>query len=439
MAYRSLIAALFCFLASSVFAGYAQLKPPPGWTSGATPLFKPVGPRPTVAANGTMTAANDMRYGPGGVVGKTELSLTQPVSVNYQFQYAATAAAAAVSMLATNPAILASAVALPYIIEWLNDGVDPDNMRFVNQNNELALNQKKFSGACVGTSTDTHCTDTGAPIPAGMCTRGSAPVPPGYGPDMRCTFVGIPTNQPEWEVIPVIPSELPSLVPNPAPISPVLPWFLPNPLPVELPSINPAPSPGVDPVESPGPSPASRPFSVPQSDPVPVPNTNPQEYVIPTIKVQPSPVPSQPWRVSTSPENVPTDNPDPSPPVIEDPLPVPDPDPNDPGTSNPTDTPTDDFCAKNPTVIACLQKGDPGTLAPDPLHNEDKAMTIQEEPGFGPSTGQCPAPISVNVQGHQIDIPYTMFCEFADMLRPLVIAFAWLSAGFSFFGFARRD
>ena len=45
------------------------------------------------------------------------------------------------------------------------------------------------------------------------------------------------------------------------------------------------------------------------------------------------------------------------------------------------------------------------------------------------SSGQCPAPISVNLGflNSSMDISFEYFCSIARIIRAVVIAFAWLS------------
>lgn len=100
----------------------------------------------------------------------------------------------------------------------------------------------------------------------------------------------------------------------------------------------------------------------------------------------------------------------------------------------------DDHCEKYPNTLACLKKGDPGTLEATPVQNQDvNVSSITPRSGFGPSSASCPAGTTINVNGTSITIGFDMICQFADMIRPLVIGFAWLSAAFTFFGFARKD
>ena len=84
--------------------------------------------------------------------------------------------------------------------------------------------------------------------------------------------------------------------------------------------------------------------------------------------------------------------------------------------------------------------GDPGMLEEVPLYNENKDVSvITPRTGFGPSSASCPAGKTITVSGRSIEIGFTTLCEFADMIRPLVIAFAWMSAALTFFGFARSS
>lgn len=198
-----------------------------------------------------------------------------------------------------------------------------------------------------------------------------------------------------------------------------IPEWLPYtvPLPVDNPVINP----------SADPQPQSRPLRIPLGEPQPVPNTDPQQYRQPVIRVSPAPSPSSPWQLDLTPEDVVSTSPvgirEPS----ADPLP-------EGSTSAPTET--DDFCAKNPDVLACQKEIKLGELQPVPLVNEDRELEIDAETG---QTAACPAPVSLSVGGRVVDISYDMVCEFADLVRPLFIGFAWLSAALTFMGVSRRS
>jgi len=113
------------------------------------------------------------------------------------------------------------------------------------------------------------------------------------------------------------------------------------------------------------------------------------------------------------------------------------------GTGTGSGTGTDpeksaDFCEKNPTAIACLQKGNPGTLNPETLQNKSVSLGITPKSGIT-KTATCPAPKRINLSGKDFDVSFQPFCDFATMINPLVIAFAWISAIGTFFGFARSS
>ena len=63
---------------------------------------------------------------------------------------------------------------------------------------------------------------------------------------------------------------------------------------------------------------------------------------------------------------------------------------------------------------------------------------IVKNAGWGPDNGSCPSPKTIQFSFASIDMPFDLLCTFANGIRPLVIGLAWLSAAFSFFGFARR-
>lgn len=101
----------------------------------------------------------------------------------------------------------------------------------------------------------------------------------------------------------------------------------------------------------------------------------------------------------------------------------------------------DDHCKKYPETLACLLKGDPGMLSEEPLHNETKDVSSIAPSGTfgGSSSTSCPAGTTINVAGVSLTFSFDLICQFASMINPLIIGFAWLSAAFTFFGFARKD
>lgn len=94
------------------------------------------------------------------------------------------------------------------------------------------------------------------------------------------------------------------------------------------------------------------------------------------------------------------------------------------------------MCDLYPDVLAC-QKVKLNDVEPKAVPNENRTLAIQKDTGWGPSSGTCPAPRTATVMGVSLSMPFTMLCEFAVQIKPLLIGFAWLSAALTFFGFSR--
>ena len=233
-----------------------------------------------------------------------------------------------------------------------------------------------------------------------------------YVTDSGCVQTLQPTQVPQDEeafVERVAPQIQPAQVPE------VLPSSVP--IPVEQPVINPS----ADPVPQP------RPLRVPVGDPQLVPGTDPAQWRQPVIRVSPAPSSSTPWQVDLTPEDIVSTDPTPLREPTVEPLPE---------GSTPEATDTDDLCLKNPDILACQKEVKLGELQPVPLTNEDRELEIDADTG---QTAACPSPASITVAGRTVNISYDLICQFADMVRPLFIGFAWLSAALTFMGFARRS
>lgn len=198
-----------------------------------------------------------------------------------------------------------------------------------------------------------------------------------------------------------------------------LPQELPTPLPVELPVSNP----------SPGDNPSKQSIWVPQGSPQPVPNTNPQQYKTPGVRVDPNPFPLKPWWMEIIPEDKIGTDPTPTAQPVEQPTP-------DPGTT--TESREQDLCEKYPDSLMC-QKINPGSLDPVPVTNATVDLSIQQDSGWNAGSGSCPAPRTAAVQGVTISLPFDLLCDFAQGIRPVVIALAWIAAAVAFFGLSRKD
>lgn len=94
-----------------------------------------------------------------------------------------------------------------------------------------------------------------------------------------------------------------------------------------------------------------------------------------------------------------------------------------------------DFCKKNPMSIACSEMGE---LKDEKLEVEERPVDVSYTP-WGSSTSQCPADKIIPLwEGQSISISYSPVCQFASLLRPLVIALAFVAAGFIVAGITRK-
>lgn len=182
------------------------------------------------------------------------------------------------------------------------------------------------------------------------------------------------------------------------------------------------------------------PIFVPTGNPVKNPNYDPskpqtgenQPYVQPGVKVDPANDAKNPFQVNLNPVNRPVDNPQGS----KDPVPE-----ADPGGSGNNDKPRDpekderDLCEKHPDILACQKLDEPED--PGKLKVQEVDFNFMPESGFAGSAS-CPAPMSFNVHGHVINISWQPFCNSLDMIKPFLLAMAWLSAAFIMLG-ARKE
>lgn len=165
----------------------------------------------------------------------------------------------------------------------------------------------------------------------------------------------------------------------------------------------------------------------PQSAPQKVPNSDPVFYLQRLLQMTPAGTPARPMRVDiktvteetttetgTTPEEGETRT----------------------GGGSPAEEPPDDLCVKNPEIVACSKLGE---LTPEDIKNKDVNLSINKETGFGPSSGTCPQPKTLSLMGQNFTFSSQTFCDFAGMIKPLFIAFAWFSAAMVFFGFAKKD
>ncbi len=128
-----------------------------------------------------------------------------------------------------------------------------------------------------------------------------------------------------------------------------------------------------------------------------------------------------------SPENITSGSPE----GITEPQPVTEGSP----TGQPSDKPLD-LCVEHPEILACadLDTPDSGNLPESPAE-----VTLTSDSGWGADNATCPAPRHVTAGGHDIPIPYDLFCQYMAGIRPIVIAMAFLGAAFILVGWKGGD
>lgn len=179
-----------------------------------------------------------------------------------------------------------------------------------------------------------------------------------------------------------------------------------------------------------GGGPVAIPTGAPQPNPTGTGWGQPQQWL------SPSPVVGQPWRVDSQPRIVPTTGPDTGAPA-----------PYSPTASSPT--------GASPTPVVVVNPGDTGgeeeeqksqcELTPeasgckpldepegsDEISNEDRTVSITPQSGWGADNATCPAD---RVLSNGMHVPFTLFCTYFAGLRYVIIAMAWLGAGFILMG-----
>lgn len=83
------------------------------------------------------------------------------------------------------------------------------------------------------------------------------------------------------------------------------------------------------------------------------------------------------------------------------------------------------FCAENPTSSICVDT-DYGSVADSNL--TDKSVNVAITPVAVGGAGSCPAPSAMVLHGQTYYFEWTTYCNFANMIKPILLAFAWLAA-----------
>lgn len=94
-------------------------------------------------------------------------------------------------------------------------------------------------------------------------------------------------------------------------------------------------------------------------------------------------------------------------------------------------------CDKHPDTIGCINNLDNPT--PDNLSTKTVDVAITEDSGWGPSSSSCPAPHSITLQGHTFSFGISQLCDFAAMIRPVILGVAWFTAALMMLGIGRRS
>ena len=432
-----LAASLLC---GSVHAGYAQLAPPEGWSGGGG----------GAATYRYPSAANAASYAGDKVQANAILNVGgRAVTVPASMRMASNAGRIAAAAIYLHPGLRAAAAVATWlgaagliydVASGLWKRVDPDAVpsNGYEYSGNFAPEVWSASGQSICTALigwggwnnftphvssfdgDRTCNVTGE--------RDGKPLNVSYSLNYR------PSSCPNgWYVSPagcvqtppmktVTQPEFEQLVPDARPMPSELPGVVwPASWPVEVPEIQPTFIPTGAPVKNPAYDP-SKPTS-PDNQP----------WVQPGVKVTPAPAANAPWQVNLQPVNRPVEGPTASPDPVVDP-------PTEPGTDS-TDKPREpekddrDFCDKHPDVLACQKMDEPED--PGKLKVQEVDFNFKPESGFAGSAS-CPAPMSFNVHGHVINISWQPFCDSLDMIKPFLLAMAWLSAAFIMLG-ARRE
>lgn len=90
-----------------------------------------------------------------------------------------------------------------------------------------------------------------------------------------------------------------------------------------------------------------------------------------------------------------------------------------------------DLCKEHPDILACDTVPDkPDQVDPDiEIPKEEVPITFKPDNIF-PDSGTCPVPVQFQAFGQTFGFSMQPACDLAAMLRPMIIAFAWLVAAF---------
>jgi hypothetical protein len=389
----------------------------PGYSSSAGTYRAPAG-------SFTMSAANAGFIQPAvATVGG------KPITVPASLRMAANAGQFAKNAMRLNPYVIIGTLALPWLIEqgieyidgqWvkqdLSGGTYPGGVTWRNSHTQGATRSYDsgvYTNNCGATSVG--CSIEAAAFYPVVYSVGYSYLSHTISCESNgiCAYTaqrGSPYNSPTSSTVGTSPTA------NPAP-STYVPatdddWdALPDPLPAIAPELPYAPyMPDGVPVDAPDYD--FVPFSVPLGDPYTKPDSSTAQ---PMAEVSPN---GDTVTVDTYDQPLTDANGDP----------VPDAQPQD------TPEPAPDQCEKYPDSLGCLQMG---TVDDSTLATQEKSIAAITPVSVG-GVGSCPAPLTTSFMGQPVSFSYDLPCQAAGMLKPLVLALAWLSAGVIFIGGVRQ-
>ncbi|HHK6067127.1 IgG-binding virulence factor TspB family protein [Neisseria sp. P0014.S009] len=174
------------------------------------------------------------------------------------------------------------------------------------------------------------------------------------------------------------------------------------------------------------------------------PDLTPGGSEAPNTKPDPDPTPNPDGKPDKKPDDKPDsdDKPDKRP----DDKPDPDDDPSDKDKDKRKEDKKDDkkeeskglLCNIFPDILACSEKGDVEEQEePFKIHHTNNDTTFSTD-FFLPDNGVCPAPRTATYLGITMEFKYDMICNFAEMIRFLVIGIAAVAAAYIMFS-SRKD
>lgn len=306
------LALILAFGSPPSFAGYAQLKPPSGWSQG---MGAAVPGQAGVFSYGA--AANAGSFKGSTVLTNAALNVAgQMVVVPVGMRVAANAAAEAAAYSFGNPWLFAAALAVPVALAWFKEsGFELESGMWVRKFRTGGVEYRAAPGPWAATK--------GAACSARAAFSGSHISGVADGDWCHLYYNGsvVQSDPIESRTLPeqvvVTPVQEQDFINEMKgrPIPDALPLELPNmPIPVQQPVFN--PDPAISPQPAPSPLQSPRPMWVPTGDPVknpnPSPATQPDTWTQPGVKVSPSPTVTDPWRVDVSPDDKTKNDPSPN-------------------------------------------------------------------------------------------------------------------------------